>query len=316
MHQTTVLAQTLPELFGAERADAVKFEAEDETVFAAGADVERVVLHGDRAAVVGVAERVERADKRRSAGWAAVFEVEKERRAAVKTLVAVADKDGRTPLRTAQGSGFLAVRVGVTGERRDQANGAGVIKSLKNFQQFRIVADGCGNRPKPVILHAEIQSCISENRFARTVGRVDIERRKSSGNSAERVERKRGDRRDLVSLSGYQCAAEGFIEEIFSADGQGKNLVGLNRQRIFLRLCGVFLQTLLRFARHGFGVFARVEAVCDAEFDLVRVGFAVGVIEADDLVEIVDALDQTIGGERFDDVAEAKGVIFTVKISR
>lgn len=77
------LSQALSELFGAECADAVEFEAEDKAVFAACADVEGVVLQRDGAAVVSVAERKKRADERRGARFAAVLEIEKERCAAV-----------------------------------------------------------------------------------------------------------------------------------------------------------------------------------------------------------------------------------------
>ena len=42
----------------------------------AGADVEGGVLEGERAAIVGVADGVERADERRKAGGEAVFEIE------------------------------------------------------------------------------------------------------------------------------------------------------------------------------------------------------------------------------------------------
>lgn len=95
-------------MFGAEGADAVQAEAEYEAVFVPDADVEGVVLQGERAAVVGVADGVERADERRLARHAAVFEIEKERRAPVKPVVAVADEDGRAPLRTSQGAGLFA----------------------------------------------------------------------------------------------------------------------------------------------------------------------------------------------------------------
>lgn len=73
-----MLPQTLTKLLCSKSTDAFEAEAEDEAVFAAGADVEGVVLHGDRTAVVSVAEREKAADERRSAGFAAVLEVEKE----------------------------------------------------------------------------------------------------------------------------------------------------------------------------------------------------------------------------------------------
>ena len=101
-------------MFGAEGADAVQAEAEYEAVFVPDADVEGVVLQSERAAIVGVADGVERADERRLSGGSAVFEIEKERRAAVYSVVAVADEDGRAPLRTSQGSGFFARRSSAT----------------------------------------------------------------------------------------------------------------------------------------------------------------------------------------------------------
>jgi len=219
-------------------------------------------------------------------------------------------------LRAAQSSGFLAVRVGVLRERRNQGNGACVIKSLEDFQQFRIVADGCRNGAKPVALQADIHSRINKDRLARTISCVDIKRRKSARNAAERVKRKRGHRRQLISPTGKQGAAEAFIKEVFSANRQRKHLVRLNRDRIFLCLVRIFLQKLLRFVCDGFGVFARVETVCQTEFDLVGIGFGVGVIETHDLVEIIDAFDQTIGRVRFDHVTKTKSVVFAVKIPR
>lgn len=50
------LTQALAELFGAEGPDAVEAKAEDDLVLFADAYVEGVVLKGDRAAIVGVAD--------------------------------------------------------------------------------------------------------------------------------------------------------------------------------------------------------------------------------------------------------------------
>ena len=68
--------QSLSVLFGAEGADAIEAEAEDDAVFFANPYIEGVVLNGERAAVVGIADRVERADERRLFGGTAVFEIE------------------------------------------------------------------------------------------------------------------------------------------------------------------------------------------------------------------------------------------------
>ena len=77
-----------------------------------------------------------------------------------------------------------------------------------------------------------------------------------------------------------------------------------------------FAQFFLRFFRDGFGVLARVDAVGDAEFDLVGVGLRVLIIETNDAVEIVDAFDKSISQKRLDDVTELKRVVFAVEISR
>ncbi len=67
-------------------------------ILAADTDVEGVKLRGDGTAIVCVAEREKRTNERGSAVFAAVLEIEKQRCAAVKSSVAVAEKDGRTPL--------------------------------------------------------------------------------------------------------------------------------------------------------------------------------------------------------------------------
>ena len=69
-------------------------------------------------------------------------------------------------------------------------------------------------------------------------------------------------------------------------------------------------------AVHGFGVLARVDSVRDAEFDFVRIGDRVDVIEANDPVEIIDAFDIAIGEKRLDDVAKTKRVVFAVIVFR
>ena len=51
------------DLFGSEGTDAVKAEAEEDVVFVSDAYVEAVPLNGDGAAVVGVAESVDRRDE-------------------------------------------------------------------------------------------------------------------------------------------------------------------------------------------------------------------------------------------------------------
>ena len=113
MNNCFLSSYSLSELFGSERADAVQTKAENEAVFAADADVEGVVLHCDRAAVVSVTERVERADKRRITDGAAVFKVKKQRRASVESVIAVADENRGTELRAAQCSSFFAVWIGI-----------------------------------------------------------------------------------------------------------------------------------------------------------------------------------------------------------
>src|SRR5437660_12600815 len=59
-----VLAEALADLLGAEGADAVEAEAEDDAVLVAQADVEGEVLRGDGAAVPGAADRDDRGDER------------------------------------------------------------------------------------------------------------------------------------------------------------------------------------------------------------------------------------------------------------
>ena len=59
-----ILPQSLPVLFGAERTDAVQAEAEDKAVLLANADVKGVILRGERAAVVCVADSDQRAYQR------------------------------------------------------------------------------------------------------------------------------------------------------------------------------------------------------------------------------------------------------------
>lgn len=118
-------------MFGSEAADAVQAEAEDEAVFVADAYVECIVLERERAAIVGVADCVERADKRRLPSSAAIFEIEEQRCSPVDAFITVADENGRTPLRAANRAGLLAVRVCVLSERRDEVDGPRVVKSLK-----------------------------------------------------------------------------------------------------------------------------------------------------------------------------------------
>src|SRR5215216_8178889 len=79
---TAYLSKPLADLLGAEGADAVEAEAEDEAVLVAQADVEGEVLADDRAAVPGLAERDGRADERRTALPRPVLEVEEEAGAA------------------------------------------------------------------------------------------------------------------------------------------------------------------------------------------------------------------------------------------
>src|ERR671912_345142 len=92
-------AEVLADLFGAEGADAVEAEAEDDAVLGAQAGVEGEVLRGDGAAVPGVAEGDDRADERGAAATGPVLEVEEERGAAEQSALAVAEEEGGTPLR-------------------------------------------------------------------------------------------------------------------------------------------------------------------------------------------------------------------------
>src|SRR5918911_1238387 len=106
-----VLAEVLPDLLGAERADAVQAEAEDDAVLAAEADVVAEVLGRDGAARPGVAERPDGADERVVLAGP-VLEVEEEGQAAEQAARVVAEVERRTPLRALERARLTAPRVG------------------------------------------------------------------------------------------------------------------------------------------------------------------------------------------------------------
>lgn len=82
--------KALPDLLGAEGADAVESEAEYHAVFLSDTHIKSVVLRRYRAAVPTVADRHRGADEGAAIGPRARLKIEEERRAAKQSAFAIA----------------------------------------------------------------------------------------------------------------------------------------------------------------------------------------------------------------------------------
>ena len=141
--------------------------------------------------------------------------------------------------------------------------------------------------------------------------RLDVERREAARDAAVGEAGEGVDGVELVAAAGDERAAEGGVEEILLADGDGERLVGLRLKRARDLLLLVALAGRARrrrdAPRHGLGRAPLEEAVGDAELELVGVGDGVEVVEADDALEVADAGDFAVDEVRLDGVAEAEG---------
>ena len=84
--------RALADLFGSETSDSVETEAEDQPVLFSQAHVEARKLRRHGTTVPAMAQRHGGADQRAVAPSGSLLKVEKERRAAKQTLLAVAQK--------------------------------------------------------------------------------------------------------------------------------------------------------------------------------------------------------------------------------
>jgi len=125
------LSTALTNLLGAETADAVETEGENDAIFLAQAHVETRKLDRRGAAVPRMSECHCRTDQRTVASSRPLLKIEKERRAAKKTTIAIAEEHRRTPLRTTHSSRFKTTHIREANLLRSQLNRARVIKTLK-----------------------------------------------------------------------------------------------------------------------------------------------------------------------------------------
>src|SRR5947209_3986421 len=233
-------AEALADLLGAEGADAVEAEAEDEAVLVAQADVEGEVLRGDGAAVPGAAHGDDRADQ---GGRLARprLEVEEEGGAAVEASVAVADEDGRTPLRALQRARLVARRVAELAERGRERDGARVVEGLEGFdgaqhgrappqaERYRQVAQAAADAER-VDVGARVHEQFAVGGRGLAHARLDVQGREAARHAAVGEAGEGVDGVELVALSGDERAAEGRVEEILLPERDGEELVGLARQ--------------------------------------------------------------------------------------
>src|SRR5262249_22745654 len=150
----------------------------------------------------------------------------------------------------------------------------------------------------------DVRSEISEHIASRTIARVDVHRRKASRDAAVNKSRERVERIELVALIRNQSATEERIEKVLAAHCDCQSFVGLTREQRPVLSCSL-PHTLVA---HVFSRTAREEAVRDTEFDLVRVGDCVGVVEANDAIEVIDAGKSSIDQVRLDQVSKEKPV--------
>src|SRR5947209_8078782 len=234
-------AEALADLLGAEGADAVEAEAEDDAVLVAQADVEGEVLRGDGAAVPGAAQGDDRADERRGLARS-VLEVEEEGGAAEQPAVAVADEERGTPLRAAERPRLLARRVAEPAQGGRERDGPRVVEGLEGL-------DGAQHRRAPPeaetdgqVAHAEArvervdvgarvheQLAVGAGRLAQA--RLYVQRREAARHAAVGEAGEGVDGIELVALAGDERAAERRVEEILLPERDREELVGLARQR-------------------------------------------------------------------------------------
>ena len=136
-------------------------------------------LGRDRATVPTVSKRHRGVDQRAVSLARSLLKVEEERSAAEKTAVAIAEKDRRAPLRTAQVPGSLPARVGILGESRNQLNRPRVVKTLKRLHQRSPDAEGRGESAHASTARIEVRAQIDKEVRAGTVAGLDVERRKA-----------------------------------------------------------------------------------------------------------------------------------------
>lgn len=128
-----ILSPALADLFGAEGADAVEAEGEDDAVLFAQSDVETRKLNRRRATIPCVSERHCRTDQRTIPSSGSLLKIEEERRTAKEPTIAIAQKYRWTPLRTAHRSRFKSPRISQRRKVRSQLDRARVIKTLKHL---------------------------------------------------------------------------------------------------------------------------------------------------------------------------------------
>ncbi len=163
-------------MLGPEGAEAVEAEAEDDAVVVAGADVEGVILQGDRTAIVSVAHGEYELI---SGEWPVAAVLSKSKKSDAPPY----DPRSRLPImieglhceprRVPASLPLASAYCASDGIKR---NRPGVVKGLKDFQQPRIVSHGSRDRAKPVALHTDVHPRIDEDRPARAVSGIDIQR--------------------------------------------------------------------------------------------------------------------------------------------
>src|SRR5690349_20605337 len=163
----------MTELLGAEGADSVQSETEDQPVLLAQAHVECGKLGRHGAAVPGMAERHRGIDQRAVFSPWSLLKVEEERRAAEEAAVAIAEKRRRAPLRAAQRTRLETPRIGETGQRRNELDGSCVVKTLKHLNQRARQAEGRGQRTQTAAVRVEIGAHVGEEMADRKSTRLN-----------------------------------------------------------------------------------------------------------------------------------------------
>src|SRR5690349_488823 len=109
------------------------------------------------------------------------LKIKEERNAAEQTLLAIAKKYRRTPLRSAQRARFSAARVGELLERRHQFNRARVIKTCEGLdQRSPCVARRGDHVAQATAARIDVRAIVSEQMLGRAITNIYVQRRESS----------------------------------------------------------------------------------------------------------------------------------------
>src|SRR6266481_2367248 len=147
-----------------------------------------------------------------------LLKIEEELQPTKQSLLTIAQKNRRAPLRSAQSARFSARGIGELSQAGNQLDRPRVIEGRERLNQRAIKTKGRRHRAQGAAAGIEVCAKIGKQVLGRTITDVDVHRREPARHSSITESGKSVDRIKLVPSSRYQRAVKVRIEEILATN--------------------------------------------------------------------------------------------------